>query len=102
MANTIEGLNISSGELTATAVKVRNINNKLSDDLDRCSNAVKRLDTTWQSDAASEIRSAMEAMAPRFKEFYDVTESYCKFLDTTAAAYEEMEGVHQSNAALFS
>jgi len=43
----------------------------------------------------------MNAMKPRFEEYKNVVESYCKFIDNTAHSYEATESAVQSNASAF-
>ena len=43
----------------------------------------------------------MNALKPRFEEYKNVVESYCKFLDKTAQSYEATEGAIQTNASAF-
>ena len=59
------------------------------------------LEATWKSDAASDIRAAMNALKPRFEEYKAVVESYAKFLDSTAQSYEGTETAVQSSANAF-
>jgi len=59
------------------------------------------LEATWKSDAASDIRAAMNAMKPRFEEYKNVVESYAKFLVNTAQSYESTESAIQTNAQAF-
>jgi uncharacterized protein YukE len=59
------------------------------------------LESTWKSDAATDIRAAMNALKPRFEEYKDVVESYAKFLVNTAQSYESTEAAIQNNANQF-
>lgn len=96
-----DGIKISTQVLLATAAKVRNINTQLDEDLKECNTAMNNLESTWQSDAASDIRAAMNALKPRFEEYKAVIESYAKFLDRTAQSYEATETAVQNNAGAF-
>jgi len=95
------GIKISTQVLTSTASEVRTLNAKLDEDLAACNTAMNNLKSTWQSDAADDIRAAMDALKPRFEEYKRVIESYAKFLDSTAASYEATEQSVQSNASQF-
>lgn len=95
------GIKISTQVLTTTATEVRALNTKLDEDLAMCNRAMNDLQSTWQSDAAEDIRAAMNALKPRFEEYKSVIESYAKFLDSTAASYEATEQSVQSNASQF-
>ena len=59
------------------------------------------LESTWRSDAATDIRAAMNALKPRFEEHKTVVESYAKFLVNTAQSYDVTETSIQNNAGAF-
>ena len=101
-----DGIQISTQVLLDTAEKVRTINTTLDSKLaDINKNTVDFQpnfdETTWKSDAASDIRAAMNALKPRFEEYKNIVESYAKFLVNTAQNYETTEGAIQSNASAF-
>lgn len=96
-----DSIRISTQVLVDTAEKVRNINKSMDDKLADINKNMNDLEATWKSDAASEIRAAMNALKPRFEEYKNVVESYAKFLVNTAQSYETTEGAIQSNANAF-
>lgn len=96
-----DSIQISTGVLTDTATEVRKINGNLTDRLGDINQKMQSLSSTWNSDAADEIRAAMNAMKPKFKSYEDVIESYAKFLETTAQSYESTETAIQKNASAF-
>ena len=96
-----DSIKISTQVLTDTAKKVRDINNILDEKLAECNKEMNSLESTWKSDAASEIRAKMNALKPRFEEMKAVVESYAKFLDTTAQSYESTESAILTNANAF-
>lgn len=98
MAGSIE---IQSQVLIDTAGKVRNCNTNMDAKLADINQAMNALESTWRSDAATDIRAAMNALKPRFEQYKAVVESYAKFLDTTAKNYETTEGSVQNTAAAF-
>ncbi|MBR3919771.1 MAG: WXG100 family type VII secretion target [Clostridia bacterium] len=98
MADTIQ---ISTQVLLDTAEKVRTINSTLDSKLADINKSMNDLEATWKSDAASDIRAAMNAMKPRFEEYKNVVESYAKFLVNTAQSYESTESAIQTNAQAF-
>lgn len=97
----IDGIQVSTQVLLDTSQKVRSLNTVLDTKLADINKSMNDLEATWKSDAASDIRSNMNAMKPRFEEYKNVVESYCKFLDTTAQSYETTEAAVQSNASAF-
>ena len=96
-----DSIQISTQVLIDTAQKVRTINSTLDSKLADINKSMNDLEATWKSDAANDIRSAMNALKPRFEEYKAVIESYAKFLDTTAQSYESTESAIQTNASAF-
>lgn len=96
-----DSIKISTQVLLDTATKVRDINKALDGKLAEINKSMNDLEATWKSDAASEIRAAMNALKPRFEEYKNVVESYAKFLVNTAQSYETTEGAIQNNAGAF-
>jgi WXG100 family type VII secretion target len=96
-----DSIKISTQVLVDTAGKVRSINNTLDQKLADINKNMNDLEATWKSDAATDIRAAMNALKPRFEEYKAVVESYAKFLVNTAQSYESTESSIQSNANAF-
>lgn len=96
-----DAIKISTQVLVDTATKVRNINDALDSKLKDINTNMNNLETTWKSDAANDIRAAMNALKPRFEEYKSVVESYAKFLNNTAQNYETTETTVQNNASAF-
>lgn len=96
-----DGIKISTQVLMDTAAKVREINGILDSDLADINKKMNDLEASWKSDAATDIRAAMNALKPRFEEYKTVVESYAKFLVNTAQSYESTEGSIQTNAGAF-
>lgn len=96
-----DSIKISTQVLTDTAQKVRNCNTAMDEKLADINKNMNDLEATWKSDAASDIRAAMNALKPKFEQYKSVIESYAKFLVNTAQSYETTEGAIQSNASAF-
>ena len=96
-----DSIKISTQVLTETAQKVRTCNSAMDEKLVEINKSMNDLEATWKSDAASEIRAAMNAMKPKFEQYKSVIESYAKFLDNTAQSYETTEGAILNNANAF-
>ncbi len=96
-----DSIKISTQVLTDTAAKVRECNTKMDNQLADINKKMNDLESTWQSDAARDIRSAMNALKPKFEQYKNVIESYAKFLVNTAQSYESTEGAIQGNANQF-
>ncbi len=96
-----DSIKISTQVLTDTAQKVRNCNTAMDEKLADINKNMNDLEATWKSDAANDIRAAMNALKPKFEQYKNVIESYAKFLVNTAQNYETTEGAIQSNASAF-
>lgn len=94
-------IDVSTQVLLDTAKKVRDYNSKMDEKLAECNKAMNDLEATWKSDAATDIRAAMNALKPKFEQYKGVVESYAKFLDNTAQSYETTESAVQTNAGAF-
>lgn len=92
---------VSTQVLLDTAKKVQTINGVLDQKLQDINKAMNDLELTWRSDAARDIRAAMNALKPRFEEYKTVVDSYAQFLNTTAQNYETTESSVQNNANAF-
>ncbi|MDR3310788.1 MAG: WXG100 family type VII secretion target [Oscillospiraceae bacterium] len=96
-------INVSTATLRATSAAVATVNTNLKDKLEEIQKKVSYLcDNTWQSDAGEEVQHKIEAFKTNhFQQYFDVVESYCKFLLITADSYETTEQTLLSNAAAF-
>ena len=96
-----DSITISTQVLMDTAQKIRDINEAMDGKLADINKSMNDLESTWKSDAATDIRAAMNALKPRFEEYKDLVESYAKFLVNTAQSYESTEAAIQNNANQF-
>ena len=94
-------IKVSTQVLLDTEEKVRTINTTMDGKLADINKTMNDLESTWRSDAATDIRAAMNALKPRFEEYKTVVESYAKFLVNTAQSYDVTETSIQNNAGAF-
>ena len=94
-------IKVSTQVLLDTAEKVRTINTTMDGKLADINKTMNDLESTWRSDAATDIRAAMNALKPRFEEYKTVVESYAKVLVNTAQSYDVTETSIQNNAGAF-
>lgn len=94
-------IDINTQTLIDTATKVNSINNDLDDKLKEINRKMNDLEQHWMSDAASDIRAAMNSLQPRFEQYKNIVTEYEKFLRNTAASYESTEQAVQTNANAF-
>lgn len=96
-----DGILVSTQVLSDTAKEIRTINGDLDSKLADINKEMNSLENTWKSDAATDIRAAMNALKPKFEQYKNVVESYAKFLDATVQNYESTESAIQNNASAF-
>ena len=96
-----DSIQVTTQVLVDTASTVRSLNTTLDDKLMEINKNMNDLEATWKSDAATDIRAAMNALNPRFEEYKSVVESYAKFLVNTAQNYDTTETTVQNNAGQF-
>lgn len=96
-----DSIQVTTQVLVDTADKVRTLNSTLDQKLADINKSMNDLEATWKSDAATDIRAAMNALKPRFEEYKNVVESYAKFLVNTAQNYDTTESTIQNNAGQF-
>lgn len=99
MANT--QIYVNYGALEGRAQIIDNHNQNLKDTLDKISVTVKNTageGTEWESNAAVVVRQKIEAMQPKFENYYNVVKSYADFIRNTGKSYEAGESVNTSNA----
>lgn len=97
-----DSITVSTQVLLDTAKKIRdNINPTMAAKLNEINKRMNDLEASWKSDAANDIREAMNALKPRFEEYKQVVDSYARFLDTAAQHFETTEQTIQSNANAF-
>ena len=97
----VNGINISLGEVQKTAGTIRELNNSLNMRLGEIKKEMNALNSTWQSDGASTIISKFNNLEGKFEEYRKVIDSYAKFLDSTAEAYNTVETSINNNASAF-
>lgn len=84
MAGTIK---ISTDQVEAIATSIENSNKKLKTTLEESQTAIKNLNSTWQGEAAQATVSAYDAFAAQyFQNYYDIIDSYVKFLRQNVAS----------------
>lgn len=96
-----DGILVTTQVLSDTAKDIRTINGELDSKLADINKEMNSLQNTWKSDAANDIRAAMNALKPKFEQYKNVVESYAKFLDATVQNYESTESTIQNNASAF-
>ncbi len=91
-------MKITIEQLTNTAGKIRTINGTLKELLQNFSKSVTDLQNTWESDAGTHTKTAIDNLKPRFEDYYNVLASYAQHLDDTAESFKTNEGTLSKNA----
>ena len=92
---------VNFGEFETWAGKISTDNDKLLGQLESIKNLINSLDSTYQSNASSEIREKITNMQPRFEQYHDVIDSYARFIKATGQAYKGTEQVNTNIASDF-
>ena len=84
MAGTIK---INTDQVEAIATNIETNNKKLKDTLEESQAAMKSLGSTWQGESATSTMNAYDTFAANFfQDYYNIIDSYVKFLRNNVAA----------------
>lgn len=76
-------------------------NTKMLERLREIKRSINSLESSYESNASTEIRRKITNMESRFQQYYDVVDNYAKFLRNTATEYGGVERTNTSNAEQF-
>ena len=83
MAGTIK---ITTDQVEAIASNLDNNNKKLRETLEESRSSIKSLNSTWQGEASQATIAAYESFSAKFfQSYYDIIDSYVKFLRQNVA-----------------
>ncbi|MCP3776055.1 pore-forming ESAT-6 family protein [Paenibacillus sp. MZ04-78.2] len=97
----IEGISISTAEVTQTAATIRTLNGSLTTKLEEIKKEMNSLTSSWDSDASRTIQDKFNANSQKFSDYRAVVDSYAAFLDNTVSNYDATETTINSNASQF-
>ncbi|NEN84034.1 pore-forming ESAT-6 family protein [Paenibacillus elgii] len=97
----IEGISISTAEVTQTAATIRTLNSSLTAKLEEIKKEMNGLTSSWDSDASRTIQDKFNGNAQKFSDYRAVVDSYAAFLDNTVSNYDATETTINSNASQF-
>lgn len=97
----MDTLLITLEQLYATAQGIRSQNQQLSGCLQEVHTIMNQLSAYWQSPSSETLRTRFQAMLPVFDQYQTIVETYAKFLDQTAQAYQQLEQQLHSGADAF-
>ncbi len=81
--------------LTTTATNVRSYNANMKSNLTSIGQAVRGLESTWQSPASAKLSALAGNMEARFSELEKSVESFAAFIDTVIRNYDITESAAQ-------
>lgn len=87
----MDEIQITLAEVTNTAVLIRQHNMQLQEKLMMIKKMMNDLEVGWQSPASLTIREKLNGMLPLFSNYYEIIESYAKFLEQAVLLYEQTE-----------
>ncbi|ALC89392.1 hypothetical protein AM500_06045 [Bacillus sp. FJAT-18017] len=74
-------IKVNTAQVADIANTIENLNTKLSDELKTSQTTIKNLTNTWEGEAAQATVQAYEEFAAKyFQTYYDILDSYAKFL----------------------
>lgn len=97
----IEGINITLEQVSATASTIKSLNSDLDTRLQEIQKEMNSLQATWQSESATTISNNFSKSAAKFEDYKKVIDSYAIFLEKTVEAYTQTEATINKNASAF-
>lgn len=94
-------MHINFGSFDNWANTISTINDNLNQTLKDIQTSINGLDLTYQSNASTEIREKIIGMQTRFDQYYQVVDSYVKFIRSTGQAYKATEEINTNTASDF-
>ncbi|MBQ3584872.1 MAG: WXG100 family type VII secretion target [Lachnospiraceae bacterium] len=92
---------INFGSFENWAAKIQSDNDKLLQHLNEICAKINSLGDTYQSNASTTIREKITGMKPRFEQYYQVIDSYARFVKATGEAYRATEITNNDIASDF-
>ncbi|MDE6209402.1 MAG: pore-forming ESAT-6 family protein [Lachnospiraceae bacterium] len=94
-------IKITFSEVRTKATAISKCNSNLKSYLEKIKSEIVSLDAEWTSDSSDTIRGKITNMQAKFDNYYNIIDSYVKFLNTTATQYEQTESAINTNANAF-
>jgi WXG100 family type VII secretion target len=97
----MQGIRITPAGVRASAGRISTTNRALEDTLNNIKKEVNSLTGAWQSKSGNTTQQVFNAHAAKFAEYRAYIDSYVKFLEAAATAYDEAERTIDTSAASF-
>lgn len=92
---------INFGSFEQWANKINDDNKKLLEYLNDISGRIDSLQETYQSNASTTIREKIIGMKPKFEMYYNLVDSYARFVRASGEAWRNTEQVNADIASDF-
>lgn len=92
---------VNFGSFNEWSIKISNDNDKLLEYLNDIAREVNSLESTYQSNASEKIREKINGMKPRFEKYYQVVDSYARFVKNSGESFKAIEQVNTNQASQF-
>ena len=94
-------ISVSIDQVLDAASCLKKINVELTDCLEQMLSLMNQLESSWESETSSAIRTKFNALSPHFEQYARVIDSYAAFLIQTAENYQMTETTLRQNAESF-
>lgn len=96
-------IRVNTDQVAQIASSIEGLNKKLDDELKNSQTAIKSLASTWEGEASQATISAYDSFAAKyFQTYYDIIDSYVKFLRTNVeTGYFDTETTNNTLADAF-
>ena len=96
-------IRVNTDQVAQIASSIEGLNKKLDEELKNSQTAIKALASTWEGEASQATISAYDSFAAKyFQNYYDIIDSYVKFLRTNVeTGYFDTETTNNTLADAF-
>ncbi len=92
---------VNYGSFESWASKIRNSNETLRNYLEEIRKTITSLESTHISDSAITTREKINGMQSIFNQYYDVVDTYARFVRNTGESYRAIEDILNDSANQF-
>lgn len=85
------GFHVTSSELRSKAGELKDLNGRLSGEVQKMVGQEQRLTSMWEGEAQTEFHKAFQSDKGQMDEFSKLIDKYCEALNTIARKYDDAE-----------
>jgi uncharacterized protein YukE len=97
----MSNINVNVDQVRTLAMKLRNINQQMDDNLNEIRIQVNNLNSVWVSDGGNTLIQKFSYFQNKFIQEREIIDSYAKYLDYASNSYETIEKTIKTNASNF-